>query len=359
MVCDISHVGNERNGQPRYWCGKHYASATGPKGIRLSRCAAADRPELRDFEKLRLDPKQFRGGIAIWGALPPIFNTSPELEEYGVHVHARNEVESDSKKAIDGTYQHVEVCIGSDLLGPRWEVINTRMAVAYFATLAVGQEPKAIKCSHCQRYHLDDGIFGVRPHRKHRCEYCGRDFFDDDHGIGNPIVVVKRAFSDDQFEREVHRSPKELSLSLRDFDGGVAVWASNPAAFWTQPRSEHSGIHLHAYGKTAGGDARIVEDETFGSLNIEGIRLSRPMMRLLMAQRSIPEIRDAVKGFRCPECNAPHFDRDEKAVTPHDEHECELCGHLFRHSSGRASIGNPLIDNLETLARALVKEARQ
>jgi hypothetical protein len=56
---------------------------------------------------LQLDPKAYPGGIAIWGALPSVYDTSTCPSDCGVHVHAR--VKVGGTKAIDETFDAVEV----------------------------------------------------------------------------------------------------------------------------------------------------------------------------------------------------------------------------------------------------------
>jgi hypothetical protein len=57
---------------------------------------------------LYLNPEDYPGGIAIWGALPAVFNTSACPEEHnGVHVHAR--VSVGGPKHIDETFDIVRV----------------------------------------------------------------------------------------------------------------------------------------------------------------------------------------------------------------------------------------------------------
>lgn len=58
---------------------------------------------------LRLEPTRFPGGIAIWGALPAVYDTTNCPPDQGVHVHARIQV--GGRKSIDETFAAVEVTI--------------------------------------------------------------------------------------------------------------------------------------------------------------------------------------------------------------------------------------------------------
>ena len=57
---------------------------------------------------LSLNPEDYPGGIAIWGALPAVLNTSTYPDDYnGVHVHAR--INIDGTKDIDRTFDIVRI----------------------------------------------------------------------------------------------------------------------------------------------------------------------------------------------------------------------------------------------------------
>lgn len=343
--CDVVFVGRERNGTPRFWCRRHFASATSTNGEQLECCKKSNLTEIDEISRLNLNPDDFQGGFAVWGALPPAYNTSSEPEDFGVHVHARGVPDPKAKKEIDDTYKAIEVAVEKDLFGPRSELISTDVAVAYFVSLAFNLEPKVIHCSHCNRLHLDEGIYAVTPHRKHMCMYCGRDFYDDERAVGNPLIAIKNAFGDNEVHREVARSPERLEITQADFPGGIALWASNPAVFWTQPWPEKSGIHLHGYD----GNCQRVEDETFGYLEIDGISFSPQTMRLYMAQRLIPKLWNALVSVDCPKCGQPHFDHGSLAAEPHREHECETCGEAFQAPSRKPTIANPIVKQLGQL----------
>jgi len=348
--CDIEFVGLERNGQTRrFWCRKHFAKVHVNGAIPQSTCERAHIGSILESEVVRIDPISYDGGVALWGALPPAYNTSPEQEAYGVHLHAREAVGIDAVKTIDGTYQMVEVCVGQDLFGDRGELIDTETATSYFATLTYGLQPKALSCSHCNRPHLDSGIFAIRPHRKHRCNFCGRDFFDDERGVGNPLMAVKDYFQDSEIERVVERSPEVLDISQSDFAGGIAIWASNPAAFWTQPKPEHSGIHVHGYDQNGKRDL----DETIGSLTIDGVRIRRKSVRLLMAQKLIYEDLSVIHAVKCPYCNANHLDDGSDDWSPHEKHECNECGEDFVSAVGKPVVANPIIEKIRLLQDSL------
>ena len=87
--CRIVAVGKRRDGGTRYWCLQHRADATAKYGRRAKRCRYADQPPLQPRDVLRLDSAEFPGGIALWGAVPPIYDTTRLPLDRGIHVHAR------------------------------------------------------------------------------------------------------------------------------------------------------------------------------------------------------------------------------------------------------------------------------
>lgn len=94
--CRIVCVGKRRDGRLRYWCLAHHADATAKYGKRAKQCRYAHIPQISPHETLTLDPSLYGGGVAIWGAVPPLYDTTRNPTEHGVHVHARHS-DSDSK----------------------------------------------------------------------------------------------------------------------------------------------------------------------------------------------------------------------------------------------------------------------
>ncbi len=89
--CNIFAVGKNRQSNVRYWCREHQAPAY--KGsVRLEKCEASNTPVLSEQEILRIIPTEFTGGVALWGAVPPIYDTTKYPIDLGIHVHARSEV---------------------------------------------------------------------------------------------------------------------------------------------------------------------------------------------------------------------------------------------------------------------------
>ena len=47
-----------------------------------------------------------------------------------------------------------------------------------------------VKCSHCGRYHSDNGQFAYTPHRTHLCLYCGHLFRAKERNIGSELAMI-------------------------------------------------------------------------------------------------------------------------------------------------------------------------
>jgi len=345
--CRIGQVGLARNGRPRWWCPVHGGNATGSHGARLGACEAVTiDADLAGC--LNLDPAEYPGGVAIWAALEPIFDTAGRPAEAGIHVHARQK--ADMGKEIDGTYPAVAVQCAPDLFGTRSLLVTRHAAVSYYISRFMAHQVKHLRCPHCGEVHLDTGRFAIHPHRKHLCQSCGRLFQDNDAAVSNPVAFIRETLGTMNAPPQLVCASERLDIRQADYPGGVQVWASNPAILWTAPRSEQQGIHVHLFKDCEG---HPVVDETFGEVAIDGVTLDDGMVRYLMAQQSLPALYGKIESLDCLDCGGPHFDRGELAFEPHGEHICEHCGAGFRARGGlRLSVSNPLASTLERLRRS-------
>jgi transposase-like protein len=349
MECRIVSVGKRRDGGTRYWCLQHRADATAKYGRQATRCRYADQPPMRSQEVLHLDPGQYPGGVALWGAVPPIYDTTRQPLDRGIHVHARREPRG--KKDIDWTYRGVCLVTGSKG-GPKARAAVSELdAIYYMVSSVFGYKTKYIECTRCGYPHLDKDWFSVHAHRRHLCSGCGKTFPDRDTAIGNPIAAIQTAFG---HRTHVKPSRKKLVLRQADFPGGIQIWGSNPAIVWTGSQHEEEGIHVHAFERE--GDKEPKPDETYSEVLIDGVSLDPMMVRTLMAQSALPHIAGRVRGLTCPRCRQTHFSSGEAAFSPMAKHSCTRCRHAFV-SSGRLRkvIGNPCVDTLSALAAHAVR----
>jgi hypothetical protein len=341
-ACRVTAVGRRRDGRTRYWCLAHKADATGKYGRKLEVCRGARIEPILEKETLALNLDQFAGGVALWGAVPPVYDTTRLPLDRGIHVHAREVPGGD--KVHDTTFRAVKLTGGK--LQRSGLMISELDAVYYMVSSIFGFEIRFIECSLCGYPHLDKDWFAVHPHRRHLCAGCGHHFRDNATGIGNPIAELQRATG--LSRREPVPAGRSLDIRQSDYPGGIQIWGSNPAIIWSAAQAEEAGIHVHAF-KAEGDQPEI--DDTFSMVIIDGVTLDPAMVRTLMAQNGLPHIESRVFSMRCSDCNRPAFDEDEDAFTPESGRRCSHCGGSLNGSGRvRKAISNPLIEVLERLS---------
>jgi len=348
--CEIVSVGKRRDGGTRFWCLKHKADPTAKYGKRATKCRCSHIPPISSEEILALNIDKFGGGIALWGAVPPVYDTTQLPMDRGIHVHARTM--ADSKKEIDGTFRGVRLL--SSRLSSEGILVSELDAIYFMVSSVFGYGVKHIVCSYCGYAHLDRDWFSVRPHRRHLCAGCGKHFRDTEPAIGNPICALRNLWT--VKTQPPRRSRRKLNIRQLDFPGGLQVWGSNPALIWTGERVEEEGIHVHAFRENGSPDP----DETYGEVTIDGVKLNPTMVRVLMAQSALPSIRNRVVSISCPSCHEDTFSKGEFAFTPDATYNCERCGRVFR-SLGRLrkTIANPLLGILARLAEMAPRPPQQ
>ncbi|MEO3405881.1 hypothetical protein AAFN85_18360 [Mucilaginibacter sp. CAU 1740] len=301
------------------------------------------------FKKKRLDlvPKDFPGGIAIWGALPAVFNSSAMIDEDdGVHVHARMTI--GGPKQIDETFDIVRIHIDSAESSSVYFDIDGTATANYNISTILKKNLKYLLCPSCNKVHTDIGILAVTYHTLHHCEHCGTAFLDKEPGISNSVMLLKEVCGDVLQDRIViDPVDRRLNVKRKTFRGGMQMWGSNPAVLWTSPKFEEGGIHFHGFQKNS--DLPTV-DETFGTLIIDGLLLDPEMMRHLMVQKAMPFLTKYLDALVCPNCETDHFDTFDDAVNPHLIHTCEHCNCSFYAHSQEPCVSNPLIRTLKSFA---------
>lgn len=340
--CQVVAVGKRRDGGIRYWCLLHKADATAKYGKPAKSCRAAHIPPILPSDVLDLNIDKYKGGIALWGAVPAVYDTTRLPMDRGIHVHARPT--PTSRKEMDCTFRAVKI-LGQNLANDGI-LISELDAIYYMVSSIFGYEMKYVTCSYCGYPHLDRDWFSVHPHRRHLCAGCGKHFADTSIAVGNPIVGVRTACGIKTHKSQP--SAKTLSIKQADYPGGIQIWGSNPAFLWTSDRPEEEGVHVHAFAKP--GDQPTL-DETYREVVIDGIKLDPLMVRVLMAQSALPSLKGRVLPIMCPRCGTAHFSLGESAFTPLASHTCHQCSRNFA-SSGRLrkTIGNPLPTILAQLA---------
>lgn len=341
--CEIISVGKRRNGSPRFWCVRHHADATEKYGRPAKVCRNANRRPIAPKDILTLDLDEYAGGVALWGASPPIYDTTVLPVERGIHVHARPMV--GAAKEIDGSFAAVRI-VGSSV--PEGGALISEDDAVHFMTSSVfGVKMTNIACVHCGHPHLDADWFSTHAHSRHLCGACGRYFRDLRPSVGNPICGVRQACG--VKAPRLKNAPEKLAIKQSDYPGGIQVWGSSPALLWTSRTAENRGIHVHAF-KTHKGPPAI--DETYSAVVIDGVKLDPQQVRVLMAQRTLLSLRGRVAAIDCPECATPIFENGLLAFTPQITHTCPKCGACFAAKGRyRKTIGNPVLGVLPVLAK--------
>lgn len=339
--CLIHAADGQRAQDVRYWCSVHNASATGRYGRRLEICEAAHR-DGSIGKILELDPKDYPGGVALWGAVDPVYNTMLGEIDRGIHVHAR--LAPGDVKKIDESYAEVQLAYNRDLIERRPLSITRETGVAYYISNVLDRTLSTLYCTYCGEAHLDADWFAVKPHRRHLCHSCN-SLFVAVRSISNPAIALQQFYKDNS--RKILRATRVFDVRQRDFAGGMQIWASNPAILWTSSKPETAGIHVHANGE----GQRQDEDDTFDRVILDGIELPEKQLRLFMAQQALIYLTDKVVCLYCPSCGEPHCDTGEEAFVPHKTHTCHHCGNAFDTPQQRHKlvVSNPFIECLRKL----------
>lgn len=348
--CHIVRVPKPRGGKSKFWCVSHDASATARFGGCMPRCEGAYRT-ISELRRFKLDPTKFPGGVALWGAVEPVYNTAHVPAERGIHVHAR--MIPGKRKLIDHTYDAVELAVPKDLLSDGTVLITSETAVAYYLSRFLKRQIVHIFCPYCEEPHLDSDWFAVKPHRVHLCHGCNRLFRQDIRRVSNPLEAVRHKLGDRDTTRTAVRAKGRLDIRQADYPFGLQVWASNPALLWTAAEPEKEGIHVHGW-KLDTVNPKL--DGTFKSVRIDGIELDEEQLRHFMAQNALVYLRGKVTSLHCPTCGAAKFDRGEDAIRPRSSHVCDSCGSKFASPGPRRLVvSNPFVETIAALDAARVR----
>ena len=341
--CQVVAVGKRRDGGTRYWCLRHKADSTAKYGKPAIACRASHITPIGAKDRLELNIDDYSGGIALWGAVPPVYDTTTLPMDRGIHVHARA-VEG-GKKEMDRTVRAVQISGGC--LPKEGIPVSELDAIYFMVTSIFGYGMKHITCSYCDYPHLDRDWFSVHPHRRHLCAGCGRYFLDNETAIGNPISRLRNICG---VKTQNPKPPqKKLCVQQTDYPGGIQIWGSNPAFLWTSELAEEEGIHVHAFREN-GQQPKL--DDTYSQVTIDGVNLDPEQVRTLMAQMTLPFLKNRVLSLNCPSCGEELFGFGELAITPVAAHKCKRCGHQSAAAGRlRKTIANPQLGALAKLAR--------
>jgi predicted RNA-binding Zn-ribbon protein involved in translation (DUF1610 family) len=301
-------------------------AAGAPDGNPLPACPGAWLDPVPSAEVLELDAGD--GELAIWGAMPPaVVIGQVDAEPGKVHVHHRPSADAD--KDVDASYSVVTVRFGGETL-----VIEGMAAVAFSVSELSGRDLAPLTCPHCGEIHIDEMKFATYPHAKHLCNSCGRNFRDRQPSISNPLADANKQLGLPPRPAAV-RPDRPLSLSSGDYLG-VSLFPSNLAIVSTSSRAEEVGIHVHAWDLRG----EMVLDETYSSVDIDGVAVDEELMRILAVQRSLAHGAPII-AMACETCGADIVDGPDSYMEPTTHHVCGACGRDNR--TRRRSFVNPLI----------------
>lgn len=345
--CDVRPAGKRRDGKPRFWCHAHQASATGKYGIRLQRCEGAYR-SLESRNVLSLDPREFAGGVALWGAVRPAYDSTGLPDEEGIHVHARYS-EDDDEKYLDETVDAVKLEMAVNLFEKKSVYVTRETAVSAYISRVIGNPIDSLFCTYCGEPHLDTEWFAVKPHKRHLCHACGEVFLANRKGVSNPLYSLRQIFHDREKDRILTRANRRLNEPLSKYPGGIQMWASNPALLWTAAREEEEGIHFHGY---AADKVTRIDDDTFDTIVLDGIEVNELQLRYFMAQQSLAHLRGRIVCLVC-DCGEALLDEGFQAYIPHSDHRCRTCGSkLTPDIKKKKVVSNPFLQTIAHLNQA-------
>ena len=294
-----------------------------------------------NMDILTINPDDYQGGIGVWASFNPAFtnrnrrNVTEPIS--GVHVHARKRL--GIAKCIDYTFDLVILELSSYGMGFR-EVANNMM-LSYFIAENLGHKIKSLKCPHCGHPHLDEGELNTKPHSHHLCLNCNRDFHDIEESVSNPLMEIRQTMIHRRPEPPVAAVNREVDILKDEYPGGIEMYGTHKALIWTSTVPQESGIHLHCYAE--GGKNRLVDD-TYGIVDLNGVRLNPTETQLLQAQLISSYLRPFVKTVYCPKCHSPQKDIHDRACTPHVNFTCENCNHSFHEET--PCVSNSMFDLL-------------
>lgn len=328
--CVIINEVKKRNGTAQWWCTTHAQEAGDPTGNALDACPGSWFDEVPSDRQLEIDAEG--GHFSVWGAVSAAITYGEvPVEQGGVHVHQRPS--AGGPKEVDGSYDIVKI------RGENGAVVDveTMAARAYSVSELTGQAMKAMKCPKpaCGFAHIDELKFATKPHVKHQCNGCGRNFWDSEPSISNPLATAADELGIAETPPPV-RVTRPLDLASSDYSA-LAMWPSNRAILTNRTEPEDEGIHVHAWNE----DGDLVLDETYWPVSLDGQRLGLDEMRALSVQRELAH-GAPITCLPCTSCGSSLLSPSSGWIEPQTTHECASCGATTK--TRRRVFINPLAD---------------
>ncbi len=160
MKCNIEYIGKSRQGITKYYCTTHKSFAYDKLGNKLAECLWCNK-EIYD-NKLNVKQNKIKS----------------------IEIKYENILESVIPKIIIDNQEFNGVL----------EYDNSILTYKDFGGILLAQlnniPLEIVKCSHCGRYHSDNGKFAYTPHRTHLCLYCGHLFRVKEKNIGSELAMI-------------------------------------------------------------------------------------------------------------------------------------------------------------------------
>lgn len=160
MKCNIEYIGKSRQGTAKYYCTIHKSFTHDKLGNKLDECLWINK-EIYD-NKLNIKQNEIRN----------------------ITIKYDNILENVIPKIIINNNEFSRVL----------EYDNSLLTYKDFGGIMLAKlnniPLKMVKCSHCGRYHSDNGRFAYTPHRTHLCLYCGHLFRAKEMNIGSELTMI-------------------------------------------------------------------------------------------------------------------------------------------------------------------------
>jgi hypothetical protein len=289
------------------------------------------------YDEIEIDISDYPGGIGVWGAMPPIFDSTTSCARAGVHVHARETI--NGRKVIDWTFQSVKVRHA----GTEWSIFE-QTTVAYNICTILGIPVGAERCVKCQTVYFDSLESTRQPTVERSCTRCGATLRPFSGCLSNPLHLIKHSLGDTKQNRELKTPSRKFVLDRTKYPGGFQIWGSNPAVIWTSSeRIEEQGIHVHAFNELG----ERTQDNTFGEVSFRGHILNPAHVRSYMAQLCLPWLTNKVGVINCNYCLLPFFDQGRRAYIP--SNAPRICTNCKQANHSEILVSNPIISILTKL----------
>lgn len=160
MKCNIEYIGKSRQGTTKYYCTVHKSFAYDKSGNKLDECLWINK-EIYD-NRLIIKPNEIKD----------------------INIKYENILESVIPKII----------INNNEFNGVLEYDNSLLTYKDFGGIILAKlnntPLEIVKCSHCGRYHSDNGKFAYTPHRTHLCLYCGHLFRVKEKNVGSELAMI-------------------------------------------------------------------------------------------------------------------------------------------------------------------------